>query len=1582
MKKWIMRSLLLLSCVTVFMQASQTGVQPAQPKKSAKKPGLTKEEKAIVKKFVTGAIEENQKVYQAAFGNDAQVAQDLKPGQKAMVAFLKTIQDSRLREMLFFLACDAPNLDKIFSSYDISEIIGGFFTTTKTEGFDAENPLDATFQRLITVGESVLNVINTLDDESRVQLNALLQMAQPAAESFARVQRAAFFAQYPDLQAKLLDPKLSQQEQENEIRMFLQSNTSFQAQEAVKQWRIAAVASTVIPDTGFFLTHKALVDQLVTSNSPNAKKLENQAETLGTTPESLKRMWPTLRITKKVFGYISKAKTALNLQHRLTNMARVAQGKKAIQHKDRTFQNAKEFNSAFKKSWLDTARTLGPTAIGKAFVDAAQKGSVVISDIVLSVRDGKLQEQGSKLADDINVLIANQRRDATKVALGEFTFVDIVKRYVLPSLQKAGAQIDIAQANLLAEQDSILVGSVAKGVKSTIAEVVEAVGNIFHTVVQKGLEQDSYAAMKDSLVEAATTPVDVSKELAIISRYISGQDIDLKELLTALTKTSYEKVLQDFEGDATFKILYLLKVAQVMTEQFKDKASQAIESLSDEAVITLMNQVQKQIDSMPKGAMLDDFKMQLESPETVKKITEIVAKSKPEQNEKSTQEDEKQKFYEMDLEQFNEMYVKHFSGQPDVATQSKTPELTGNPLIDTLRTFPPKLRSLAFSLVSLGSAEGIFETAMAKPNGKKNIWKVIKTSVSAAFGGISAKERDPFTNYMTRTLDTAFTLLNVLDTAKPSDRDHLTSLLEFLKPIREIAMSAQMSKLYTLLLAKAPLTISQEEFDTKTTADKMEILNRYFEANPSDQLQDVFKQFNTIKKITTQVDGALFYIQHKEVIDESRRTKNLVFVHANPQEYVAATLKMNPDEVAAVWDDTVQVKKYFWWALKARSVVRGLQAACNWFRSKANQVEYQQNHYQDAQSLTEDIKRSPLGNIMEFAQTKTGQFIVAKTQAIGKQIMWVLEAQGTEAIKLRVAEVVKDLKKIDPKKIKPLVKFVQQFVSAEQAAQITKTRSDLAEQLKPFPRVGQAAHAILEALKEIHTSLTQIPDEVPSEQESDQPIIDMKSIAEGMAANLQKNGTKDALQYGDSVLDAITGDDALSQRGVEGVITDVVEIALDVVTKLEVVRPVEQSMAEKFTQMRLQLCRLKIASMAELKNSEDYDKIANEMITQLLDVTELSAMIDEKTSLADQLVEFGTKLDAVESQKVIRDIIQKQIPEVLPSEDSSVLQQKDLKRIEQASLRAQLAEVFNTSNKDAMRVGFADLVESLITKHMEKNPALFVSLMQEVIESITPKFGANNLIVEKSAALFDALQESIEKLPGTPLKEWIEKSCTTGKRYTEILSKKSSPLLRLELAECLIDQYKDNQQVEEVLQKNGQFSKTFAITTVENRTTLLQSIAKVIPSTPVFGADTFKSQLKVLATSFADVAKMESPDEQQAFMNEMNKTIKNTVFKKEVQDKIKPQSQTVLQEPIEFDGVVMDSNIKVITPVTKEVPKAASTTSTISDGKPKGATKSKGGFLSNLFTPTKSNNDRRRQQQEDKGNPREFGDVEHGAGEK
>ena len=135
---------LLIVAIACASLASQYCAQA-----DAEKP-LTKQAKTVLRSFVTKKLQQGGLIYDAAFSDDTTALEALEPALKNIASFLKTIENPKLRQLVFFLVWEVPDIDKVFKGYDNSEIFKGLFTTSQAKGFDPKKTLDATFRRLIT----------------------------------------------------------------------------------------------------------------------------------------------------------------------------------------------------------------------------------------------------------------------------------------------------------------------------------------------------------------------------------------------------------------------------------------------------------------------------------------------------------------------------------------------------------------------------------------------------------------------------------------------------------------------------------------------------------------------------------------------------------------------------------------------------------------------------------------------------------------------------------------------------------------------------------------------------------------------------------------------------------------------------------------------------------------------------------------------------------------------------------------------------------------------------------------------------------------------------------------------------------------------------------------------------------------------------------------------------------------------------------------------------------------------------------------------------------------------------------------
>lgn len=1414
---------------------------------------LTEQAQKVLRSFVEEKLRQGGLIYNAAFPEDitqhtsgavAEVdpSETLDPALKNIASFLKTIENPKLRQLVFFLLWEVPDIDKVFKGYKNSEIFKGLFTTSKEKGFDPNKSLDATFRRLITGAESVLNIINTLDDEGRAQLGSLLHMVQPFVTSLVSVKKADFFRKYlkseisdeerTSLETTLSDPTMDKKDKVLVLKRFVQASPDATegidafCQRAVEEWKTLAMADEAPKNIAFFLQNKTLVVQAVEKFGD--KKLEKSVEFFEksgvTVPkEELQRMWPTLKGLKKIFGYMSTAKKALGFQHSVTNMMRSVQGKEDIDFKKDTIADVEEFKDIFQASWLGEARKVSDGETGKLLWGAATGGAQGLAQFVKQVRSGELRQEGSKVAQDLAILVEKSLQDGA-AAQGELTVVQVIEKYALGVFQTTRTKLMGAQNTLLADQNRIVVGNVAKGAKKVIADILQTFQETLDEVVigSLGQKESGYlGAVATAVTEEAQAPVDQQNEMNSVLQYIEGGPVAAHSVVSALTKLSIAQVNQEFENygnEIRYKVLALIKITQVIEANGAD-----ITKLKDKTLTAtiekVINVVKTQSKKSKKPMSVDFFQEQLDTPLVVKQVVDglqkdfkskklsldipplVTQKTSPdvvtqegEEPQPSSEEsdDHQSDFFKMDLDEFNKLYLAHFSG--DVVPVGRTEGFTDNPVVDVLRTFPPKLRSLAFSLVSLGSAEEIINNAITQPNDKKKITKVVSAAIKALFGGTRGQDRDPLVNFVKSGVDAGFSLLNILETTKGEDKAHLLSLFQMLKPVQELAVSAKLSTIFKALSAKEVFTLSQEDFDAQSTAEKMKFLHTYFGQHPHDALQEVFKPFDSIVKMTAKLDGTILLIEHQNAVDACLKQQN-------PETYLTQRLNMDETEVRRLLPEIRQIRKYLWWVGKARSFVRGVQRMCNFFRRKTTQFDYERNHYATAQELTQDVKASPVGNIMKFLQTtQTGQCVTAGAKYLGEKIIWILQADGSGAITTRVGELVKDIeaKGISAQKIRPLIEFVQQFIPKETAQRVFAGAASALQEVKTLPTVGEAARAVLEALEKMKGFFMQ-----PSEGQSAEEVGDMAAIAAGMVQ--QGFGDMGAAIVDESVSDAIT---------------QVTQEAQSLADTAEGKVPTVVMTQEEFDQQVYALAQLKIASyIPKDVTPDEYLLIVQTVVNAIQNLGHKSTM--KAATLEVQLVDFGQKCDNDSNQKAISEAVQKAMQKVLNARKIKrpVVQQPIVEEFTQEmfrketlqSLQARLKILLSSKNKTAIS-DLEELVKQL-TQYVAQDPQHYVVLMDQVLQAITPGVKANSETINKSQALYQAFTRGIgadsRNSAIENVQQWIGGAIRTGQEYLKVVAKyedETPPkkvMTKVHVINAMIARYENDRSIAEVSDITG-----------------------------------------------------------------------------------------------------------------------------------------------------------------------------------
>lgn len=1609
----------------------------------AEKP-LTKQAKTVLRSFVTKKLQQGGLIYDAAFSDDTTALEALEPALKNIASFLKTIENPKLRQLVFFLVWEVPDIDKVFKGYDNSEIFKGLFTTSQAKGFDPKKTLDATFRRLITGAESVLNIINTLDDEGRAQLGSLLHMVQPFAASLVGVKKADFFRENlipnisdeerKSLEVALSDVNLTDGDKVTALKRFLKPGAK-DVNELLEEWKSLVMTEETPGNVAFFLQNKTLVVDAVEKFGD--KKIEKSVDFfeksgVSIPKEQLQRMWPTLKGLKKVFGYISAAKKALGLRHSVTNLVRNVQGKKDIDFKKDTIADATEFKDIFQASWLAEARKVSEGETGRLLWSAAAGGAQGLADFVTQVRSGEMRQKGSEVAQDLAVLVQKSLQDR-KATQGELTVVQVIEKYALKAFQAARKKLVGAQSTLLADQDRIVVGNVAKGVKRTIADTLRTFQETLDEVVVDSLGQSRVGylgAVATAVTEEAQGQVDQQAEMDFVLRYIGAQEsenepVSARSVVLALTKLSIAQVNQEFGNygeEVRYKILALIKIAQVIEKNGVD-----ITKLKDTTLTATIDKVIKAVKEQAKKSKkpmtVDFFQEQLDTSVVVKQIvaglqkdfkstelsvaipplvtqrtsTDVVTHEgeEPQQVPEQTPEksdDPQSDFFKMDLAEFNKLYLAHFSG--DIVPVGRTEGFTDNPVVDVLRTFPPKLASLAHAFLGLGSAKEIINHAITQPNGKKKVTKVVSAALKALFGGTRAQARDPLVNYVKSGVDAGFSLLNILETVKDEDRAHLLSLFEMLKPVQELAISAKLSTIFKALSTKEVFTLSQEDFDAQSTAEKMKFLHTYFDQRPDNALQEVFEPFDTIVKMTAKLDGTILLIKHQAAVEASLKQQN-------PEEYLAQRLSMDLAEAKRLLPEVRQIKKYLWWVGKARSVVRGVQKMCNFFRGKATKFDYERNHYATAQELTEDVKASPVGNIMKFLQTtQTGQRVTVGAKYLGEKIIWALQADGSGAITARVEQLVKDIKAkgISAQKIQPLIEFVKQFVPKETLKKVVKSAESALQEAGTLSTVGEAARAVLKALEEMKEFFTQ-----PSEEQSAAESRDVTAVATGMV----QEGSVDmgAVVMGDDTSSLLQGlqDRSVKLSTLEGAVARMAQQAQSLADVVDGKAPDSTMTQDEFAQRLYALAQLKVASdIPKDFTSDEYQTVVNavvDAVQKLGDRKHKSAMQDATREV--QLVDFGQKCDDSKNQNTISQVIQKAMTKIFDARKKAearrpVVQQQVTEEFTQEmfnketpqSLQARLKIVLSSKNKTAVN-DLEELVGQL-TKYAAQDPQHYVLLMDQVVQAITPGVKANSDTIERCQVLHKAFQKGVLPVLNSlkdpaieKVQKWMKDTIRLGEEYLKEVGKyedeiPAKVMTKVHLINMIILSYKNDRSIAAVSD----------ITGLEKFQKMLKEMTKVIDVN--FHMDKYDlgaDQLKGVIDRLMVLTQDESADTQQECAVALRAMIQDSGANQKRVGKYLEQKIVQQQQKTAARGDTFEIDTDVSAGDRVDVTSLHSAGSTglnesgssfsVSDGKkgPQGnVTTSKGGQSS-------ADIQRLRQQQEEEQRQREAADLKgHGSG--
>lgn len=1504
---------------------------------------LTSKQKKVMRDFVTTKLKESGKVYDFLFNPSSTVQEEgLTGAQKVIANFLSTVEDPKLRKLVFFLVCELPDLDKVFRSYDTTDIIGGFFTTTNKASFDEKKPLDATFRRAVTSIESILNIIKTLDDSGRNNLAQLLDYLQPFASNLVHVQKQDFYKRVDlfqsdqdeskkvEFEKQLSNPDITTKQKLAYLRVSVdltgiakKTGKSVEeiAEQVLSDWQAFVKTETSFAHTAVFLKNKTVVDQAIKKfgEKLTPKTVEFLKAELKLEEDEIRKLWPSFTRTQELFGKIKTAKRCLKIQHGATNIARGLQGKDSLDFDKDVIANATEFDTIINDSWISQAQKIGASKAGEVIFDSFSKGVTGITTLVSSIRSGNFNVRVQEVAHDISTLVKKPSEESGNVAV-----IDLIETYALPQFQKIHKALATTQADTLKGQKSILRGNILKAIKGVMAQVVNAFKDATDTLVINGLEQDP-AQYYQPLLEGYQSTSNMSTEQALqaVADYIENKELDGKKLLKALASLSYHQVVEKnsyTDQKISENVCILLKISQIIQFTYKDKADEFINGLTGDEILAVTTTVQQAIEKKLKESGQNTFgSRRLSSTETEREnyvaqlndssITQLIIKkldlkvsaeqqeelntlslqnhnlslvpagpvpTEDPQTEQQQEEELQQKFGKFSTEEFNQLYLDHFNETPAITST----ELTGNPLVDMLRTFPPKLRSLTFSLISLGSAQEIYDF-------KNNKWQTFKSTLNALFGGSKAPDRDPVVNYLKSALDAGFSLLNIIDTLKPEHRESLVSWFEMLKPMMELGLSNRLSVLYETLSGTAGVTLKVplKDFNNISTIGKMEIVKEYFAANPikkvsglkkyfkflnnnsQDSRLKVATSFTDLSDITAKIDGVLFYIKNKKTVEDS-------FKKTDPIAYLNTQIPGN--DVKGIWKEIKQIRKYFNWSSRIRSVVDGIQKICNYFRSKENQVKYTATHYANADELLEDIKKSPIKNIQKFlTETKTGQFITAETTSIGRKIIWAFTVEGSGEIAARVHDIVEDIKaqNLDRIKIQPLIDFVQKFASKDQITSVVQRAGSALEQAKQIPTIAEGARFLLEALESLKSSFT-------LKESASDVGDDIVALAQGLEVPLSESLRDLFLPPNEDTQD----DPAVASSNL---IETVAALSNDVIPSQELIDTPALMTQKQYNDQVFKLGALRVTALMTEHTFTDAQlrDIVPVIIDHLSEKNREKARLLRKSSFEVQLIDAAQRLGDDANGEVIKTLVNNQLKALQPPAPVVL---SDADRVQQITKELQILE----GKKKLPKV---EEVQPLL--HALENiedPKSATSLINRLFKLITPLSQSSNLSKEipRSTALYDALQKSLEPFTVTDpvVPQWIKKELANGKMYLNHLkayNKTESVQIRLHLINDLIQRCKNYQELKGIITDDQ---------LAQERLYLLQSVAPLIKEKFFSLSSKLSSDnLATIAKNLMDLVVDKEPQVQQAFIEGMKSTIKSDAFRKVLED------QQSLQQTTSFD---------------------------------------------------------------------------------
>lgn len=1571
-------------------------------------------QKEMIQKFMLQKMESNGRIYDAAFSDDANVTLLKNPKEQAIVNFLKTFKSTKLRQMVFFFMCDAPDINKIFKGFD--KIKGGFVTTGKDQGFDPNNPLDATFKRLLTAGGSILNIVNTLDDQTRSELKSTLESIQPMAQSIIQLQKDQFYQDFfsdkfnsPEMRAifeEVMNGSTSSSEGKIKyLKTYLSPEQD--AEQVLKVWNTFATAEKALPVMGLYLENKTIIDTIFpkaglflskegflkefTINKPTPKELEKalmvfRNNGINISKETLENNWEAFGRLRKSFGLIGKVNTALGVQHGLTNAARFfVPGAKQINFDKDVIEDSDEFKEIFNNEWISQVPELMQSATGKSLYAALTKGVKGVTEFITEARKGAIEKKGETLAQDLAVLLEKTSMSGEQPQLA---LVDIITRYASTHLQKVGQKLASARAGVSVSESELTGSGVKRKAKPFIKSLIQSFESLVKSVVVDGLQQDEVAygnVVSQALLDANQKITDQKEALSVIADYIAGEPVDIKNLISALTKTSYAKIMKELpyaKNAATYKMFALFKMVQVSEDLVQQGKQSSLQDLSNDDLLKAVDDIVGKI--VPKSAkgqevesvttqMLENFVEELDSSQIVTKVTSFLtkdpnisgnapslrgykpAKTQPGIEPNKTSETDKQKFYKFELQQFNDLYTKHFSGNltPPV---KKDAQLTGNPLVDTLRTFPPKMSALAFSLLNAGSAKDMLihaglkeaDTVDAAGNvvkGKKNTWGIVKKVLSAAFGATKPQDREPIVNYLKATLDSGISLLNIVETVKPEDVNYIVSMLETLKPAMELAVSAKLTNIYKALIQKGKtFSGSLEDFDKKSCVDKMQFLTAYFNKNSNAGLQDIFKSFNSIGKLTAKIDGAIFFIKNKD-----KFKMDLFETKEDLEGNLRADAGMTVENFDPIFDAAYEMYTSLNSARNKRSILRKIQSLCNFFRKTENKIDYEANHYQTAQELTEDIKASPIGTIMNFLKkTTTGKLITAETKSIGNKILWIMTSDGSGTIETRIAEVVKDIKKLDKAKVQPLLDFVKQFVD-EAAMQKLFAKAELGlGKIVPLPAIGRAARAVIDALNDVK-DLFETPQETAPESK---PLvlsfnIEMSSIAAGML-NQQKNNTAlEEIMIPNEVVEPIVPSDnpliqTAQERGQKlgnlgNLISTLTSAAQEFAAQADgtSVTSSDTMTQSDYKQKVRELCALKIATFKPTTmTDEEYSKVIDKVINVLQETTVVGVDNNKivKESFEVQFMAFGKKLDDASTQELIKNTVTNTIVKIIKKRSAAQqIPEKELptglddETADKISMvKLELKLILGLKSTDAVSK-LSTLVENIIQENVLTDPVLCVALLHTVFEAIIPSMTAETKMLHRSIffnkAILKSLESVLQKMDkiNPTLNQWIRNACESNVTYSDRLlenEKKSTPESRYRIILDIITQYTNDKMIFNDLaagDSKGLLSSMFGSNYTQQ---LVQKIVPLIKGQKRMFWRTeplSEAQLEGLGQRLSDAMQSESEEDQRNFIASLKAAISPeafgtilTTFKQLNQDDEVPLT-------LSFDGTTKPGGVDVFT---------------------------------------------------------------------